>query len=311
MYKNCLHSFLVGTIILLTSTTAAAQTPTDALMMPRGYLCNLLQYTHSGWDQYWEGETLRGNSNIGTVTTQNVMLMSALGITDRINVMVGLPYVWTGSDSYLTPQRGLQDLALFLKVKPFNRDLGAGVFNLFATGGFSTPVADYVPDFLPMSIGLASTTLSGRAILNYTANMGLYVTAQGGYTWRSNTTLDRNSYQYDGQLYETDEVEMPNVFDATLRLGFIKPRFQTELWIDRMAALDGDDIRYNEMPFPANRMEATTAGWMGKYFVNTQLAGQLSASRVLAGRNMGQATTFTAGILYQFRIFGEKAQAPQ
>lgn len=310
MCKKLLHNLGATLLLMLAVQFASAQTPTDALMMPRGYVCNLLQYGHSSWDEYWQGSLLRSNSNIGTVTTQNVMLMSALGITDRINVMVGLPYIWTKSDSYLAGQHGFQDLSLWLKVKPYSRNLGPGAFNVLATGGFSTPVGNYVPDFLPMSIGLRSTTLSGRAILNYTANLGLYLTVQGGYVWRSNTTLDRNSYQYNGQLYETDEVRIPNAFDATVRLGFIRPRFQTEFWLDRSAAVDGDDIRYNEAPFPANRMEATTAGWMGKYFATNQLAATVSASRVLAGRNVGQSTAFSAGLMYQFRVFGAKAEAP-
>ena len=40
---------------------AHAQSPTDGLMMPKGNLCHLVQYTHSSWDHYWEGDLNRVN----------------------------------------------------------------------------------------------------------------------------------------------------------------------------------------------------------------------------------------------------------
>jgi hypothetical protein len=285
-----------------------AQTPTDHLMMGRGQLCNLLQYNRSTFDQYWEGTQKRGNLNLGTFTGQNVMYMGALGITDRLNVMAALPYVWTDSDSYLQGQRGIQDLSLWLKYQPVGVDAGPGHFNVFVTGGASTPVTDYVPDFLPFSIGLQSRTLSARAVVNYTADFGLYLTAQAGHTWRSNIAIDRDAYLAHGQLYYTDEVEVPNMYDATARLGFINSWLQTEFFYDHFDGLSGDDIRYNDMPFPTNRMQAGSLGWMGKYTYGA-LAIQLGASKVLSGRNVGESTTYSAGLLYVFRVFGKTADA--
>lgn len=299
----CLQTALLFLALLL-SPILTAQTPTDGLMMPRGELCNLLQYNYSSWDNYWEGTKKRDNPNLGTVTTQSVMLMSALGLHERVNVLVALPYVWTGSDSYLAGQRGVQDLSLWLKVRPWEKSLGGHNLYTFVTGGFSTPVSNYVPDFLPLSIGLQSTTFSGRGTLHFTLKNGLYATGQAGYTWRSNIRIDRDAYQFENSLYYTDEVPVPNMFDATLRLGFLNSRIQTEVWLDRFSGLSGDDIRYNDAPFPTNRMQATSIGWMGKYSIK-QLAFSLSAARVLQGRNVGQSTSISAGVFYLFQVFGK------
>lgn len=309
MFKRFLPILLL-VCCLMTAGRLAAQMPTDALMMARGQLCNLLQYNHTSWDQYWQGTEKRGNLNLGTFTNQNVMLMSALGVTDRFNVLVALPYVWTNaSDSYLAGQRGVQDLSLWLKYHPVSLGAGPGKFNAFATAGASTPVSNYVPDFLPFSIGLQSRSLSGRAVLNYTADFGLYLTLQAGYTWRSNIEIDRDGYLAHGQYYYTDEVEVPNMYDATGRLGFINSWLQTEVFYDHFDGVSGDDIRYNDMPFPTNRMQASSVGWMGKYTYR-QWAVQLGASRVLSGRNFGQGTTLSAGLLYAFRVFGPRGVAP-
>ena len=294
-------------VVLLTAVShiASAQMPNDGLMMQKRQWCNLIQYTHSSWDEYWEGANKRSNSNIGTFTNQNVMLMTNYGITDNLNVMAGLPYIWTDSDSYLDGQSGLQDLGLWVKYQPYKTALAGGEFKVQVTGGASLPVTDYVPDFLPFSIGLQSKTASLRGIVNYTHGSGFYITAQAGHTWRSNITIDREAYLYEDQLYYTDEMSVPNMFDATGRLGYIKNKIQAEVTLDYFTGLSGDDIRYNEMPLPCNKMQATTAGIFAKYFIWRGLAVQASYGQVLSGRNVGQSTTFAGGFTYFFTLRGQ------
>lgn len=292
--------------------TALAQTPNDALMMPKHQLCVLAQYTHGSWDEYWEGANKRSNANLGTVTTESALLMGNYGITDRLNVLLGLPYIRTSSDSYLQGESGVQDLALFLKYQLLEKSALGGKFKVQATGGVSTPITKYVPDFQPFSIGIQSRTASLRAILNYTADFGLYVTAQGGHTWRANADIDRDAYLFENKLYYGSTVPVPNVFDASGRLGFIRSRFQTEFWVERSTGLSGDDIRYNDAPFPTNKMQWTAAGWFGKYFVTKQLGVQVSYSQVLTGRNVGQGTTYAGGLTYFFSVSKKStAEAPK
>ncbi len=286
-------------LLLLLATAASAQSPNDGLMMPQGQLCILGQYTNSAWKNYWEGENKRENQNLGTVRTQSALLMSNYGISNKLNVMIGLPYVWTkASASYIAGQKDLQDLAVFLKYQAFEKAVLKGKIKLQATGGLSTPVTNYPGDFLPFSIGLQTKTASLRAILNYTADMGLYATAQAGHTWRSSMTTDRDSYIFDNALIYSDEMPVPNVFDYSLRLGFIKPRFQTEIWFDAFTGLSGDDIRYNEAPQPTNKMAAGQVGWFGKGFINKRWGVLATVSQVLQGRNVGKSLTWTLGSTY-------------
>ena len=295
---------LLCTLLMLSGlfTHLNAQSPTDALMMPQHQICVLGQYTSSSWDEYWEGTNKRSNLNLGTFNASAAMVMANYGITDRLNIMAGLPYIKTTSDSYLKGQQGFQDLSAWLKYRPLAVAIGPGEVRGFVTGGVSTPVSRYVNDLLPLSIGLRCPTASLRAVFNYTFDLGIYATAQAGHTWRGRTSIDRDSYLYNYQLYYTDEVPVPNVFDASARIGFIRERVQTELWVERNACVSGDDIRYNDAPFPTNKMEATVAGWFGKVFVTRQWALHASVSKVLAGRNAGQATTWVAGTTYFFTV---------
>ena len=298
-YTNLCFLFL----LFFAPKLAFSQMPTDGLMMPEGQLCVLGQYSNSHWNEYWEGKNLRTNANLGTMTTQSGLVMGNYGIKSNFNVMLGLPYVWTSSsDSYLAGQHGFQDLAVFLKYQALEKTALNGAFKVQATGGLSTPITNYPGDFLPFSIGVHCKTASLRAIVNYTANMGLYVTAQAGHTWRSSVTLDRDSYIFDNELVYSDEMPVPNVMDYSARLGFIKPRFQTEIWYDAFPCLSGDDIRYNEGPQASNQMAAAQVGWFGKGFITKQWALQLSLSQVLNGRNAGKSLTINAGTTYLFTL---------
>jgi hypothetical protein len=277
--------------------------PTDGLMMPKGQLCILGQYSNSSWDEYWEGETKRSNSNLGTLTTQNALIMGNYGITQKLNVMLGLPYVWTKSSvSYLEGQNGIQDLMVFLKYQAWEKAALGGTFKVQATGGLSAPASNYPGDFLPFSIGLHSKTASLRGILNYTADFGLYVTAQAGHTWRSSMKSDRDFYLFHSKAVYSNEMPVPNVFDYSVRLGFIKPRFQAEIWFDSFTGLTGDDIRYNEMPQPTNKMAASQAGVFAKYFFTQRWALLGSVSQVQSGRNVGQSLNWTVGTTYFLNV---------
>jgi hypothetical protein len=285
--------------ILLVSTQAWAQMPNDAIYMSKKTICIAGVYGQSTWKSYWEGSLKRENFNIGTQTTRSVMVMPAIGISRRVNVILSLPYVWTSTSAgNLMGQRGIQDLAAWLKVKAVER----GGFSLNAIVGGSIPLGNYVPDFLPMSIGLQARTATARLLANYReSKTGLYLTAHGSYGWRSNIRIDRDAYQADGRIYNTNEVVVPNTYDAAVRLGVLRRGWQTEVFAERFGCLTGDNIRRNDMPFPANKMEATQIGWYGK-LQPRNLGINARVSYVTEGLNVGQSTSYSVGILYQFKV---------
>ena len=284
---------------LLVSTQVWAQMPNDAIYMSKKTVCIAGIYGQSTWKNYWEGSFKRENFNIGTHTTRSAMLMPAIGISKRVNVILSLPYVWTSTSAgNLMGQRGIQDLAAWLKVKGVQR----GGFSLNAIVGGSIPLGNYVPDFLPMSIGLQARTATARLLANYReSKTGLYLTAHGSYGWRSNIRIDRDAYQADGRVYNTNEVVVPNTYDAAVRLGILRWAWQTEVFAERFGCLTGDNIRRNDMPFPANKMEATQLGWYGK-LQPRNVGINARVSYVTEGRNVGQSTSYSVGVLYQFKV---------
>ena len=283
----------------LLSVVTYGQTEMDAIMMNKKQFCSGFEYMHSSWDSYWEGTLKRTNENLGTVTTQSVMFMPNYGITDKLNVMGNANYVWTNASAgTLSGMKGVQDISIYVKWIPFQTMLGKGKLTTFVIGGYTTPLADYVIDFMPLSIGLGSTNLTGRAMIDYNYNR-FTITGSAAYILRGNVTLDRTAY-YDTELHLTDEVKMPDAAQYQLRTGYRGKYLIAEALLTNRTTLGGFDITRNNMPFPSNRMNATSLGVHLKYTLKnfTPLSFLAGANTTLSGRNMGQATGFNAGAFY-------------
>ena len=276
-------------VLLFATGTAMAQTDMDGIMMNKNQFCNGLIYEHASWDHYWEGTLKRNNENLGTVSTQSVRYMGNYGITNNLNVMVSAPYVSTkASAGTLHGMEGIQDISLMVKWKALKYEFGKSKLSVLALGGFSAPLTDYVIDYLPLSIGLGSTNLTGRAMVDYQWKRWT-ATATSAYIARSNVKLDRTSY-YDTQLHSTNEVKMPDALQSQLRMGYRGKYLIAEATLSNWTTLGGFDITRNNMPFPSNRMNSTAVGANIKYTLKrfTNLALILGGDYTVAGRNVGQ-----------------------
>ena len=288
-------------VFVLISTCSFSQTLTDGLMMPKADLCTGFMYTHDRWTDYWQGELKRKNDNIGTVTTQSAMWVGIYGISKKFNALVSLPYVWTkASQGTLRPMEGLQDVSVGVKYNFFTHKFEGSNFKAFGVLNFAMPVTDYTPDYLPLAIGSASTRLTWRLTTYYRLEQGWFANASAGYTWRSNVTLDRPAHWDEDGLVNSTEAFLPNVFDLFVSAGFHKGAIQAELNYMQQNMFGGDDIRSQVMPEVGNRMNYAKAGVLVMYYVPFPkgMAVRGAYSYTVSGRNVGQSTTLTAGLLY-------------
>lgn len=290
---------------MMITKSSFAQTDQDAIMMSKNYFCGGAMYGYSSWKNYWEGTFKRDNLNLGNVSTQTIGAMGIYGIKNNFNVLFSLPYIQTkASAGTLNGLNGIQDLSLWVKWMPLSKSVGKGTLSVFGLAGVSIPVSDYTPDFLPLSIGLHSTNVSARVMVDYEMDK-FFVTGSGTYTYRNNITLDRNSY-YTTELHLTNEVEMPDVASFNFRTGYRSGHLIAEAIVSNMTTLGGFDIRKNDAPFASNKMNATTAGVGFKYTLKNfhQLSFVGNAGYTLSGRNVGQSTYGSAGVFYAFNVTG-------
>jgi hypothetical protein len=275
-----------------------AQMPHDAIYMNKNLACGALVYGNSYWTDYWENTLKRDNPNIGRLTTQSVTAMIAYGFKRDLNVIAMIPYVKTdASQGNLLGQQGVQDASVFVKAKT------RAYHGLTAHGvvGFSVPVTNYVPDFMPMSIGLGVKTLVVRGMLSYELPKHLYVNSSIAYQARSQVKVDRDAYLAGSRLYQTNQVAVPDAFDAALRLGYLKKDNQLEVFAEHFSCTKGDDIRRNDMPFLTNDMTMTSVGIYGKYQPKS-VGVNARVAYVVDGQNVGQSTTVSIGLLYLFKV---------
>jgi hypothetical protein len=283
------------------ASTARAQSMEDAIFMDKRVLCAGLVYTRDQWTQYWEGSLKRDNGNIGTLITQQAMWMGAYGVTNRLNIIASLPYVKTrATQGVLDGQSGSQDLTVGLKLDAFSTPLTtAGTLHGIVAVSATLPTTNYTPDFYPLSIGSHSRRATARGLLSFQARSGLYVNGSASYTRRGNVTLDRPSYYTNGQIFFTNEVQMPDVQDAMLTIGFARRGLVIPLTIVRQRTLGGGDIRRQDVPFVSNRMDFTRLDGRVQYVVPKLkfVTLHVGASHVLNGRNVGQSTSMLGGVL--------------
>lgn len=296
--------------LALTAGGLRAQTDEDAIMMAKKNFCVGGMYGYSKWNNYWEGTFKRNNKNLGDVSTQMVGFMGAYGVTSKLNLLINLPYVSTHATAgTLHGQHGLQDLSLWAKWIPFEKDLGNGTISVYTLGGLSFPTTNYIADFLPLSIGLHSTNLTGRLMVDYQLGR-FFATASGSYIYRNNITIDRTSY-YTTTQHNTNKVEMPDVAMEQFRTGYRSTYLIAEAIVSNTNTLGGFDIRKNDMPFPSNKMNSTSVGFNVKYTFKKVEGLSLIAdgSYVVAGRNVGQSTMFGGGVFYVLDFTSSKPKS--
>jgi hypothetical protein len=291
------------TVLLITALQfiLKAQTDIDAIMMAKNNFCVGGTYSHSSWKNYWEGTMKRDNQNIGTVSLNMYSVMGTYGITDKLNFIFGIPYITTkASAGTLHNSKGIQDFSAWLKWMPIEKKLTSNsVFSLYGLIGASTPASNYQADYLPLTLGLHSSTISGRLMVDY-QHKAFFATASGTYQYRNNITIDRTAY-YTTEMHLTNKVDMPDMASYNIRTGIRTFHVIAEAFFQQNRTLGGFDIRRNDMPFPSNRMNASIAGVHFKYtFVKKlpSLSLEAGSSYVINGRNVGQATEFNGSVFY-------------
>ncbi len=295
-----LHKLFLLLVTIAAGFCAKGQTDIDAILMEKNAFCIGPGYSYSSWKNYWEGTKKRDNLNLGTVSAQTFAVMGNYGITNKLNALFNIPYVVTkASAGTLKGQQGMQDLSLMLKYRPINKKIGDARLAVFGLIGGSLPMTNYVADFLPLSIGNRSKTAMARLMVDYYYNSKWFATASASYVYRSNIELDRNSYYTDRQVL-SNQVQMPNATSFNIRAGYRTQWLIAEAILNNWTTQGGFDITQNNMPFPSNRMNATSVGLNIKYVLKKipQLSLTGGAGNVIAGRNVGQSFNANAAVFY-------------
>ena len=296
---------------LLLCLRLSAQTPSDAILMDAGEICVLFDYSFSTFDTYWEGPEKRENQTIAAVNRSTYLPMVAVGVLPKLNAYVGLPYVTTTSTEpnggYFAGAKGFQDLFVGVKYQAFNTSFSSANHRLkgLASVGFSTPASNYLPDYMPYSLGLGAPELSYRAILDYTFKESWSLRGAASYLWRGYAKAEREFYYNDGAYY-TPWMDVPNAIsvEAVLVKWLMNNTLRAELSYSSLNSRSGDDIRPYAAPQPTNKIEMNRVGLMVNYQVKSLRGlGVIGYyHQIIDGRNAPEARTGGVGVTYLFQL---------
>ncbi len=193
------------------------------------------------------------------------------------------------TEGYWSPQAGLQDMALGIKIRPLYQDWGSvGAVSLMGSFVFTTPLTDYIAD-APVAIGHQATQYEGRLLAQYKHPSGLFALVSGGYIQRRNVIIDRGY-----------AVSVPDVWDYVFRTGFAYTALYADAWLQVQQARSGTDIGPG-VPFPSNAVSFTRLGFT--LYKNLPFAphfgATLGSAFTLGGENIGKSTRFQAGMVYR------------
>lgn len=289
------YQLLSAAALICLSLPASAQSPVSGFMNGKGRGAVALSYTAEQYDNvFLVPNDVQGVPVFGEVSLNSLTLYASYGISDRLDVVLGLPYISAKGEADETVLRelgfenersGIQDVSLFLKYNPYSLDAGDGKLDFILAAGLKTPLGDYKADEGLQSIiaiGNRATSISGMAIAQFRLRSGFFAATQIGYSLRNG--------------------EVPNALVGEIKAGYGNRYFYVDAWYAGQVSDGGVNILGEGFAgfFPATDVTFTRMG----VDVYVPVAGGfgLSAglSKYLSGRNIGEATGFSGAIVYSF-----------
>lgn len=270
-------AILLGLVALAGALPCAAQ-DLNGFLPARGEATLALSYTAEGYDEFWRGNTLVSNPGVGAVDIRSLSLWGRYGVTDRLALVVNVPYIDAeGDGTGGFADSGLGDLTALAELR-LAEGGGATRHSLTGAAGLRTPLSDYEAN-APVSLGDGTTDALFRLVYQLERG-GFYLSQQVGYDLRGEDAPD-------GIALHTE-------------LGYTFGRATVSAFYTRYLADDGTDIGDPGFTFPSNREEYERLG--GKLYLrlNQRLGLSAAAFTTLDGRNTGDTTGVSVGGVFGF-----------
>ena len=235
------------------------------------------------------------------VRVNSLNLYATYGLSDKIDAIVSLPYIQSSgkapgpvvndlnalypTQGYANTRQGLQDLTALLKFKSYSVELGSSVLDLLGVVSVSTPLSDYQTNTgygYIIAIGNRATKYSAAGVAHLKTSTGIFATAQVGYSLRTGL--------------------VPNALIGEAKLGYAGPKTYLEGSASFQESNGGTDISEADFNgfFPSTRVNFIRIGASAYRPIANGFGLTLGASTYVAGRNIGKATGFSAGVTYNF-----------
>jgi hypothetical protein len=281
--KVSIAILFISVFYLTAPINLRAQHLVSGFSQGKGKFAVAVSTTRENFDEFYLGDkkssiTIR---KLDKIVTQSINLYAAYGITNKIDLIMNIPYIITQShrlaDNQKVGEKNFQNGLFVIQTKLLQKADSIGAFSVTGGLGFSTPLSNYATNLI-YSIGNQSTHVNPSLLVQYKLKNGLFIIGQGGYSFRSNT--------------------VPDAILSAAKIGYAGKLFYVEGWINNQTSTTGIDIGgpgFTPERFPETRVNATNIG------VSVFVAGlTLGGGKRLTGRNAGIPTYYTVGLAVIF-----------
>jgi len=255
---------LIIIILTILINNLHSQSPVDGYNKGKGNATIVGSFSNESYSKYYSA------SGLSTIkrTTQAYNLFGIVGITEKFDAQISVPYIVSGTES------SFQDISVYLKYTLLQKEKT----KILVAFGQSSPLANYKISGL-YALGQQASTLDMRLILQRGLGNNLFVMAQSGYTKRSFPT--------------------PSSVPASVKFGYATNKLYVDIWFDYQYAFGGSDYADGQgKPFTTLGIGYSKIGGQVYKTLNSHLGLALAGCYILSGRNVGKATILSGSLIY-------------
>lgn len=290
---------LLAILMIAITSTTNAQGLLDGFTPKKGDLSLTVSYSKSKYDEFYVADVKVDAVPVHDEINQNIIsLYAKYGITNRLSAVISVPFISTDNTSGAAdPINGensiseLQDISIALKLNAHKFNFKKANLNIIT--GFTVVIpSGYEPNGI-LSVGSGAFGIDVTAGLHLNTDSGFFSTLLASYNLRGDA---------DNNLTPGGDFGVPNAFVTTGKIGYASNFIYVEAWADYSNSEEGVDIGTPSFidNFPETNVDYSRVGLTVYKNVIPQLGVSLGYGKVIDGRNLGDSTTFSAGLTYNF-----------
>ncbi len=294
LYVSVLSLFLTITL----TNTINAQGLLDGFTPKKGDLSVTGSFTYSNYDEFYVGlEKTEGVPFHDEITQSIFSLYAKYGITDRVSVVLNVPFISAEGNGVedgingLTSVSDLQDVSIALKVNAAKFMIKGGNLNLIT--GLTTHIpTGYEPNGV-LSIGSGAFGIDFGAGLHLNTDVGFFSTLLASYNLRGDA---KNNLMPGG------DYGVPNSFALNGKLGYASSFIYVEAWASHVNSEEGIDISGPGFAgnLPETNVDYSSVGITLYKNIISKVGLSLGYGKIIDGRNVGASTNYSVGLTYNF-----------
>lgn len=253
-------------LILFFPEMILAQGPIDGYLKGKNETDFALTYAYEKYTQYWFGSELQDRA----LTTKSTSLFIAHGLSDKANLIVSVPYIWT------VDEKSFQDAILAIKFLNDKKEYSHGSLSKITAIGFSFPISNYDVN-LENPIGEKAVSFLVRHLYQYQSNQGWFVHLQSGIEFR---------------FVPIAKLGIPAVF----RTGWGGRKLYFDAWLDFFHTFN-DGV--NQSITEGEGSQFLKIGGTVYYGITPHFGAFIGGAKYLSGKNIGKANRLNVGIVWK------------